>query len=112
MTLRNYGSRAEILLRLAPWADLELIRGKLAERLLKICDAPDYFTEAQKKQIVDFSEGKGHITRSSLRSKRAVELTLAELYPNQQARDVKFRDATREFYYYFFSSNEYLGIRP
>lgn len=110
MNLRNYGHREEMLLRFAPWADLELIRERLTERLLKISEIDGYFTDVQKQEVVEFSEGNGHAVSNTLRSRKALELTLSGLYPDQRHYDIKYLEALSEFNYYFFRSDEFLGL--
>lgn len=111
MTLRNYGARTNILLRLAPWADLDLVREKLVERLLKLCEQPDYFTTPQRQQIADFAGGKIHIMGLTVRGQRALERTVSNLYSYQRDYDGQYNVAFNEFVRYFFRSDEYLGIR-
>ena len=110
MNLRDYGSRTKFLLRIAPWADLELVREQVTERLLKLCELPDYLSDVHKTQIAEFAEGKRHVVRSSLRGNRAVAAALAHLYPTQRDTDRKYHDAQTEFQNYFFATDNYLGI--
>jgi len=110
MNLRNYGHRETFLLRFAPWADLQLIRTRLTERLIKISEIDGYFTDVQKQQVIEFSEGNGHVVHNTLRSRKALELTLSGLYPDQRHNDVKYLEALSEFGYYFFRTDEYLGL--
>ena len=82
MNLRDYGSRTSTLLRLAPWADLELIRERITERLLQICELQDYYNEGAKKQIIEFSKGERHNVPTSHRATRALEQILLEKLPS------------------------------
>jgi hypothetical protein len=111
MNLRDYGNRTSILLRVAPWADLELIREKFAEHLLKICEQPDYFTEAQKEVIREFSKGERHIVPATIRGNRAIERTLSQLYPAQRDYDAKFEASRREFVNYFTRTDSSLRLQ-
>ncbi len=110
MTLRNYGSRTSYLLRVAPWADLELLRENVSERLLKICEVDDYLSDNHKKQIAEFAEGKRHVVTATLRGNRAVAAALSYLYPIHRDADRKYRDAYQEFLHYFFATDAHLGI--
>lgn len=110
MNLRDYGSRTDILLRMAPWADLELIREKLTEHLLKIRDQPNYFSEKAKQEITEFSKGERHVAPSSIRGNNALERVLHELYRAQASSDRRFSTARTEFVHYFFSADYYLGL--
>lgn len=113
MNLRNYGSRMPILLRLAPWADLELIRERITERLLQIHDLQDYYSVGAKKKIMEFSKGERHHVPASIRATRALEQILLDQYPELQRQyDRRFSAARSELHNYFFASDDYLGINP
>lgn len=97
------------LLLLAPYMDIEELRGKLAKSVQKVIDIhDDHMNPEYKKNYEAFIAGEQHVLMSGY----SLTDTLYDVMQSiaGQHYDSQFDTAYNAFVSYFFKSDSYLGI--
>ena len=98
------------LIRLAPWADIEVVRKRMVNAVKRMLKTHYYMNDSYKESYQEFIDGNGHVIPLAYDLDTKLLKILERIADGRHDR--RFHDAFNEFLKYFFYTDSQLRLYP